>query len=205
MLLLNGGANPDTNATIISPASFDVVTSAHAVVSGGSRSPDFSIMGYGLGWSRFSYIGRDMIQHNGGTAGVSAVITATISDGVGIVVLANADNKQNPMTDISFTIVKRLFGFADAPLPEPALITITPTPVERLPFTVPTPFSIWNTTQFAKSVLKPPENITSTCMMQAPEPPRAQLTGTYHNDGYGTLTLCDGTSSSEVCRAVVED
>ena len=52
-MLLNGGVDLDTNATIVPPAEFDAITSAHSIVS--PADPDtsgqlgFSTELYGLG------------------------------------------------------------------------------------------------------------------------------------------------------------
>jgi len=60
-LLLNDGVDPVTNATVISRGTLEEVVSAHSIVDGNPRNrPERSIIGYGLGWTRFSYIGHDV-------------------------------------------------------------------------------------------------------------------------------------------------
>lgn len=62
--ILNGGIDPDTNATVIPPAELDTITSVHSIVIPNTRDqpPGFSFEGYGLGWERFSYVGHDVSE-----------------------------------------------------------------------------------------------------------------------------------------------
>ena len=60
-MFLNGGVNPDTNATIIPSAEFDVITSAHSIVSP-SDTVQTSTEVYGLGWVRLSHMGHDVSE-----------------------------------------------------------------------------------------------------------------------------------------------
>ncbi len=59
--ILNGGIDPDTNITIIPPAQFDVITSAHSIVSP-NVSAETSTLVYGLGWFRMTVIGHDVSE-----------------------------------------------------------------------------------------------------------------------------------------------
>lgn len=65
-LLLNSGTHVDSNSTIISRTTFDAMTTAYRIVNGktaeGSTS---SIVGYGMGWFRQSYSGRE-VSHDVG-------------------------------------------------------------------------------------------------------------------------------------------
>jgi hypothetical protein len=60
-MFLNGGVDPDTNTTIIPPAEFNVITSAHSIAS-----PDVTAQSstevYGLGWIRLSFMGHDVSE-----------------------------------------------------------------------------------------------------------------------------------------------
>jgi hypothetical protein len=60
-MILNGGVDPDTNVTIIPSAEFEVITSAHSIVSP-DASAQSSTLVYGLGWLRISYIGHDVSE-----------------------------------------------------------------------------------------------------------------------------------------------
>lgn len=58
--LLNFGVSPVNNQTIIPRSVFDEITTAHAITEGNPKSSDMSIEGYGLGWRRGSYLGKDV-------------------------------------------------------------------------------------------------------------------------------------------------
>jgi hypothetical protein len=61
---LNSGINPDTNVTIIPSAAYGNITSVHSIVVPNTIGlPEgSSIVGYGLGWGRFSYFGHDVSE-----------------------------------------------------------------------------------------------------------------------------------------------
>jgi CubicO group peptidase (beta-lactamase class C family) len=59
--ILNGGIDPDTNVTIIPSAQFDVITSAHSIVSP-NVSAETSTLLYGLGWFGITLIGHDVSE-----------------------------------------------------------------------------------------------------------------------------------------------
>ncbi|KAI9446777.1 beta-lactamase/transpeptidase-like protein [Lactarius indigo] len=88
-LYLNDGVDLDTNATIIPRGALETITSAHQIVIGHPTELSATIVGYGLGWARFSLAGHDLLYHNG------------VLDGVGVVTLANADAKQPALHDIA--------------------------------------------------------------------------------------------------------
>ena len=56
---MNGGTNPDTNVMIIPSAQFNVITSAHSIVSP-NVSAETSTLVYGLGWFRATLLGIDV-------------------------------------------------------------------------------------------------------------------------------------------------
>jgi hypothetical protein len=61
-MFLNGGIDPDTNVTIIPPAEFDVITSAHSVISSSAATAQTPTEVYGLGWVRVSFIGHEVSE-----------------------------------------------------------------------------------------------------------------------------------------------
>jgi len=188
-MLLNGGVDPNTNATIISPAEFDVITSGHSIVSPAVSEtrgqPGFSTELYGLGWTTFSYAGHNIIMHEGAAPGVSAVIAAALEDGLAVVALANADAKQPPMIDIALLVAEKAFGL-------------------RTGISSSSPST--NT-----SILR---RTTSNSRRRAGEISRANgtaaphdvdLAGTYYNPGYGTAVLCGVHSPSSFCQSILDD
>jgi hypothetical protein len=60
-MILNGGIDPETNVTIIPPPQFEIITSAHSIVSP-NASAQTSTLVYGLGWIRVSYLGHDVSE-----------------------------------------------------------------------------------------------------------------------------------------------
>ena len=64
-LLLNSGYNSRTNTTVIPKAAFDHITSAQVVASGlpnlaGDGMARDGVSGYGAGWIRETFLGRDV-------------------------------------------------------------------------------------------------------------------------------------------------
>ncbi|KAH9180224.1 beta-lactamase/transpeptidase-like protein [Lactarius sanguifluus] len=185
-LFLNDGVDIDTNATIISRGAFETMTFAHQIFFGYPTEVSATIVGYGLGWMRFSVAGHDSLYHSGDAPGVSAGITIPVLDDVGIVALANADAKQSALRDVTVAVLRKLAlaGCADES---------TPT---NLSAHAPTRF------QYAtSSSRRAREEGPSTTH----EIPRLDLTGTYEDAGYGSFTLCDASSRSDECRSVLDD
>ena len=59
-MYLNGGVDPKTNATIISPAQFDYITTGHSIMA--PPTADTSTLVYGAGWERVSAFGHDVSE-----------------------------------------------------------------------------------------------------------------------------------------------
>ena len=90
--------------------------------------PDMSIWGYGLGLWRFSYQGHEVnhltllvhgpsltvrwqiLAHTGGIAGISTLVVFLPNDGLGVAVLANADEKDAANMAIVLKIVEDVLG-----------------------------------------------------------------------------------------------
>ena len=60
-MFLNGGVDPNTNTTIIPPAEFNVITSAHSIVSPNATAQSSTVV-YGVGWARLSFLGHDVSE-----------------------------------------------------------------------------------------------------------------------------------------------
>lgn len=59
-MYLNGGRDPKTNATIISPTQLSVITSGHSIES--PATSNISTVVYGAGWERLSVFGHDVSE-----------------------------------------------------------------------------------------------------------------------------------------------
>jgi len=177
-MILNDGVDPDTNETIIPPAQFDVITSPHSIISPNISRP-FSTLLYGLGWIRYSLESYDVLQHDGEAPGVSALITVALSNGLGIVALANADDKGEALTNITLIVGEKALGIASS---SPAANQ-----------------SIASRTQHKRraDVTTRADNVTG--------PLALDLAGTYFNAGYGTAVLCSMRSSTPSCQNVLRD
>ena len=59
-MYLNGGVNPSTNATIISPSQLNAITTGKSIMS--ASTADTSTVVYGAGWERLSVFGHDVSE-----------------------------------------------------------------------------------------------------------------------------------------------
>jgi hypothetical protein len=59
-MYLNGGIDPKTNATIISSAQLNFITSGHSIEA--PATSEFSTIVYGAGWERLSVFGHDVSE-----------------------------------------------------------------------------------------------------------------------------------------------
>jgi len=117
-MLLNKGVDPVSNTTVVPRAVFDMVTTAHTIVSGDPTTPEQSISGYGMGWVRLSYKGHEIIQHNGAIPGFSSSVTFFPNDGLGIAVLMNTADKVTVNQAITLRIAEDALGLERTPRAE---------------------------------------------------------------------------------------
>jgi len=183
-VMLNGGVDPNTNVTIIPPEQFDIITSAHSIADP-SANDQFSTELYGLGWFKLSYIGIDVITHDGGAPGVSTVIGAALEDGLAVIGLANASVKQSYILDIILGVARKAFGLA---------ASSSSSSSSSSPST--------NQSTVSRRDL-PPDVAARTD--GAVSPSSSDLVGTYFNAGYGTAELCGVESTSPSCQSVLND
>ncbi|KAH9991459.1 beta-lactamase/transpeptidase-like protein [Russula vinacea] len=116
-MVLNGGVDPVSNATIIPSAELEVIIDAHSIVGLGGANALESTDLYGLGWHRDSYLGHDVISHPGDAPGVSTFIACALEDGIGIIALANADSKDTALLNITDAAAAIAFGIGGASSP----------------------------------------------------------------------------------------
>jgi hypothetical protein len=113
---------------------------------------------------------------------VSTAVVAALEDGIGIVVLVNADAKGLSLEKIIVGVSEKVFGAGNhsSNVP-PADDSIT-----------------------SRSILSRHSGVTARAD-SAGTPPYLDLAGTYHSTGYGTVDLCSVHSSSPSCRSVLDD
>jgi len=108
---------------------------------------------------------------------VSTAIVAAPEDGIGIIVLTNADSKADAIVNIILKAAEKAFGNSSSPA---------------------------NTTTLTRrSDLLVPRHAGVTARANEGAP-GVDLTGTYHNAGYGTGVLCSVHSSSPPCQGVLD-
>ncbi|EIN06834.1 beta-lactamase/transpeptidase-like protein [Punctularia strigosozonata HHB-11173 SS5] len=180
-MLMNEGVDPDTNVVVIPKSAFAAATTASAIIDGYTKSNDLSIQGYGMGWLRHHYMGRDLIWHSGGIPGISTFVGFFPNDNLGLAVLANADEKSLATMRVATEILQAALKVtADEPFPKAAL------DVHRS---------------------QGPRNVTveASSEVETEGIDLSIFAGTYTNAGYGSFTLCAPKSSSHYCDEVHQD
>ncbi|GBE87232.1 beta-lactamase/transpeptidase-like protein [Sparassis crispa] len=177
--LLNEGVDPVTNRTIVPLATFNAMTTAYAVSRGVSdvSIPELSIEGYGMGWFRESYEGHDILSHTGAIPGFSTQVAFLPADDLGIVILANADDKAVANAAIMYRIIEDVLG--SSRVDRPVTSDVEPDT---------------NTETEHRGGGK--RDLTLALEDYA---------GTYGNLGYGAITLCAPDSDSHLCTSVLAD
>lgn len=181
-ILINSGVHPDSNTTVLPFDTFTTTTTASAIVQGFSQSPPYSLVGYGMGWIRFSYKGHEIVYHTGGIPGFSTLTAFLPADKLGIVILINADEKQKQFMAILFKAVSDALGLSS---------TEEGNDIETLTDMVQRP-SLEH---------KPSQDVKIEPLSLDIE----QYSGTYADPGYGTFTLCSTSSPSAYCKSVISD
>jgi hypothetical protein len=109
---------------------------------------------------------------------VSTAIGAALEDGIGIIVLTNADSMAEPISNIILRAAEKAFGLENSS-------------------------SSSSTTATRRSKLPVPRHAGVTARVYDGLP-HIDLTGTYYNAGYGTGVLCSVHSSSPSCKSVLD-
>jgi hypothetical protein len=110
---------------------------------------------------------------------VSTIVSAAIEDGVGIVVLTNADTKADAIEHILDKAIEKFSGSSNSSSPSGSSPANTVTRRSNLPL--------------------PRRDAGIT-----PRTNGVDLTGTYYNAGYGTGVLCSVHSTSPSCKSVLD-
>ncbi|OSC96792.1 beta-lactamase/transpeptidase-like protein [Trametes coccinea BRFM310] len=176
--LLNEGVDPRTNRTIIPASTFANMTTARAIQNGVS-SPDTSITGYGMGWFRMTYKGRDVVWHSGAIPGFSLLVAFLPEDNLGVVLLANMDDKADDVMSVLYRVIDEALdlpedigrgvgnGIPQTPLLSTQKGYVTEVPPKPLPM------------------------------------PLEAYAGLYANIAYGNITLCTPANTSSYCSHVL--
>ncbi|KIP11152.1 hypothetical protein PHLGIDRAFT_28072 [Phlebiopsis gigantea 11061_1 CR5-6] len=181
-VLLHGGVEAKTNKTIIPYAAYEEITTSLSIVSGRTSQPYLSPTMYGLAWNQHSYQGHKMLEHSGAFPGFSSEVAFFPDDNVGIVTLANGDEKHKQELSVIYRIIEDYLG-----LPHKES--------ERL-----------RNETFASNKSIKPALSTGNKTSESLALPLAAYAGHYHDPGYGSFTLCaPSPSPSSECTSVLHD
>ena len=121
---------------------------------------------------------------------MSAVVSALVSDGIGIVALANADGMQPALVEITFAIARKLLGLDELQ------------PDSSRPQRHPAHNASTATISLRVSDTRNGRGTTSSRPLLRQS---VDLAGAYHGVGYGPIELCSSSSQSDACRHVLHD
>ena len=124
---------------------------------------------------------QQIILHDGDAPGVSTIVAAALEDGIGIVVLVNADTKGLSVEKIIDGVAEKAFGAGNSSNLPPADNSIT------------------------SRAIRPRDSGVTSRADNAGTPPNLDLAGTYYSTGYGTVVLCSVHSTSPSCQSVLDD
>ncbi|TBU44391.1 beta-lactamase/transpeptidase-like protein [Dichomitus squalens] len=178
-VLLNKGVDPLTTATIIPASVLEAMTTTRAVVSGIPEGP-LSIIGYGMGWFRMAYKGHDVVWHFGAIPGFSLLVAFLPRGNLGVVLLANMDEKQENNMKILYRVIDEALGQPqnaedEVSVPDTFRYNIPAVPGQGGIGSEPLPLTL------------------------------DAYAGTYEDPLYGSITFCSPLSTSEYCIRVLED
>jgi CubicO group peptidase (beta-lactamase class C family) len=167
MTWMNGGRYADK--TIIPAAHHTAAITPQMTVGGlpDPKNPDVFFNEYGFGWSMASYKGHYRVEHGGNVTGYSASVCFMPTDSIGVVVLSNQDGSVIPSL-VRNSVLDRLLG------------------VVKTDWTGRMKASRDKAAEAAK--LKAASD-SAAVKYFPPVHPVSQLTGTYTNDGYGSLVV----------------
>ncbi|TFK90155.1 beta-lactamase/transpeptidase-like protein [Polyporus arcularius HHB13444] len=112
---LNKGVDPLSGQTIFPESVYEAVTTAHWVSSGRPK-PGEGIVGYGMGWFVGSYGGINTVYHGGAIPGHSILTGFVPEHDIGVVILANADEKATYLQAIVLRVLNDVLGAVSVPL-----------------------------------------------------------------------------------------
>ncbi|KAH9925622.1 beta-lactamase/transpeptidase-like protein [Epithele typhae] len=173
---LNKGVDPVSNQMLFPESVYEATTTARWVAKGQPSAPlGASILGYGMGWERWSYGSVDVVEHGGGIPGFSLLTAFSPDNNIGVTVLCNADEKALAAR----MILKRTFDDVLG-LPPTKLIYPSDKPVAL------------SDSYAAKNTSTAPPSLSI-----------ARYAGLYTSPGYAPIALCHAESTSTYCKDVL--
>ncbi|KAI0819792.1 hypothetical protein BC628DRAFT_1423439 [Trametes gibbosa] len=99
---------------------FDI-TEVRAIVFGNSPLRGVSMVGYGMGWMRWSLFGDELVHHSGAILGYRAIVKLLPRENAGVVALTNSDDLLMLHQLMAMNIVNKILGHPLLPEPSYAL------------------------------------------------------------------------------------
>ncbi|KAI1784867.1 beta-lactamase/transpeptidase-like protein [Ganoderma leucocontextum] len=181
--VLNGGVDPVTNKTVIPASAYDETTTARIIQAGNvTNDKTTSIIGYGLGWQRNSFMGHDIITHDGSIPGFVASLMVLPDDNLAVFALLNTDA---PFQDVlPKAIISSVLGLNATSTSSPSTKAVS-----RRTLSARATSLSGNCTQSSTALEK--------------------FAGDYTSPAYGNLTFCAPTtvnvSESAPCNGTLSD
>ncbi|KAH9886905.1 beta-lactamase/transpeptidase-like protein [Cubamyces lactineus] len=173
-------------------------TVARAIMYGASAAPSISVLTYGMGWMRMTYLGHELVFHSGSIPGYRTLVFILPRQNAGVVTMANSDDYYAVHELVAFNLVHRILGLPLIPEPhaesqhavQPSLA------LHRLAgssgyYQVHQPVNSGAVETYDKS----PQASNRSLLLE-------KFAGSYSNVGYGNLTLCAPFTESAYCERV---
>jgi hypothetical protein len=128
-MLLNHGRHPETNATIVpehilehvaqgltvsnGKAPYPELVSLHCFSSTSSKTDSQSPKVYGCGQWRYTYQGREIIEHGGNNPGFKSQVARFPNDNLGIIVFSNDANGGILLESVKWKIAEEVLGLRE--------------------------------------------------------------------------------------------
>jgi CubicO group peptidase (beta-lactamase class C family) len=110
-MLLNNGRHPYTNEIVVPQEVIEHVATGRSVSNGGAPDyPEISPKVYGAGQTRYSYQGRQIIEHGGANTGFRTQVARFPYDNLAIVSLSNDESGNWLMEAVKWRIADEVLG-----------------------------------------------------------------------------------------------
>ncbi|CCM00547.1 uncharacterized protein FIBRA_02581 [Fibroporia radiculosa] len=189
-MLLNRGVDPSTKTRIMPEAVLDETTMAHYISEHVGPNAYTSVQGYGLGWSRQSYLGHEIVSHSGAIPGIKTITLILPLERIGVVALTNMDGEHRADRLTSYRIIEELLELkhaSDALLDQYVPVAPSKAPAE---------------TKIEPNAPSDPPSTEEKAVRVVPLP-LEHYTGTFTNPAYGSFTLCTPSTESSYAREVI--
>ncbi|KAK7442199.1 hypothetical protein VKT23_016171 [Stygiomarasmius scandens] len=110
-MLLEEGRHPETNETVVPAEVVKYAAEGVSVWEGTAKYPELSPVVYGAGQKRFTYQGREVVEHGGHNPGFTTQVTRFPNDNLGLVILSNDEELGTEIHEIvRFKLAEHILG-----------------------------------------------------------------------------------------------